>query len=68
MLFHEKSKWICALQAGHGKVLFFPGVDNGAQRIEQRIKRMSLIRAYFVDQAVEPLQGQVVLPLVPDLE
>ena len=68
MLIHEKSEWIRTLQSGHGMVLFFPGVDNGVQRIEQGIKRMPLISAHFIDQAVKPCHGQVVFPLVPDFE
>ncbi len=41
-------------------MLFLPGVDNGTKRVEQRIERMLLISADFIDQAVEPIQGQVV--------
>ena len=68
MLLHEKSKRIHSLRLGYGMVLFFPSMDNGAQRIEQRIKWMLLIRAHLINQAVEALQGQIVFLLVLNLE
>jgi hypothetical protein len=68
MFLHEESKGVRALYLGHGMVLFFPSMDNGAQRIEQRIKWMLLIRAHFINQAVEALQGQIVFLLVLNLE
>jgi hypothetical protein len=43
MLFHQKTEYVYSTAFGNGMVLLFIGMDEGAQRIQERIERVLLI-------------------------
>ena len=68
MLVQEISKHIPARHHVHRMMLFLPGVNHRAHRIEQRVERMPLVRAHLVNKAVKAIHGQFVFPLVLNLK
>lgn len=65
MLFHKKTEYVDSAACGDGMVLLFIGMDEGAQRIQERIERVLLVSPHFVQQVVEAFHSPVVFLLVP---
>ena len=49
-------------------VLFLPGMNKSAECIEQRIQRMILVGAHFINEAIEPVHRQIVVLLILNCE
>ena len=49
-------------------VLFLPGMNKSAECIEQRIQRVMLVGAHFINEAIEPVHRQFIVLLTLNFE
>src|SRR5262245_8440281 len=64
MLVHQKAEDVDTAAVGNRMVLLFIGMDEGAQRVQERIEWVRFVSPHFVEQAVEAFHRPVVCLLV----
>ena len=68
MLFHQELKHFDAGSIRDPVVLDLVHVNDGAESVEQAIKRVFFVRTNFIDKRVQPLNRRIVFVLVANRE